>query len=179
MHFRRLLILGGARSGKSRFAQQLAEKAAGNKIYLATAEAGDAEMAERIKAHRRERGAGWETVEAPLRLAESLGQQADTDIVVVDCLTLWLSNVMLAGQDVDAAIAGLAEAIRKVNYPLVLVSNEVGLGIVPENLLGRRFRDWQGILNRVMAETCDGVVFMAAGCPLLLKPSSLPEIHLG
>ena len=146
---RSVLVLGGARSGKSAYAQGLAEGAAPERLYLATAEAGDAEMAARIARHRPTRGAGWTTREAPLALAEALAAEARPGrVVLVDCLTLWLSNLMFAGRDVEAEIARLAAAIGALEGPAVLVSNEVGLGLVPETKLGREFRDWQGRANR-------------------------------
>ena len=130
----------------------------------------DAEMAERIAEHRRRRGAAWLTVETPEDLEGALAREAgEGRAMLVDCLTLWLSNVMLAGADVEKRGAALVEAARKVAGLRVFVSNEVGLGLVPETPLGRRFRDAQGRLNQAMAATADQVVFMAAGLPLVLK----------
>ena len=146
---RSVFVLGGARSGKSAYAQGLAERAAPERVYLATAQAGDAEMAARIARHRADRGGGWTTVEEPLALAEALAAAARPGrAVLVDCLTLWLSNLMLAGRDIGAEIAQLAGSIAALEGPAVLVSNEVGLGLVPETKLGREFRDWQGRANR-------------------------------
>ena len=176
---RSLLVLGGARSGKSAYAQSLSEAAAPERLYLATAEAGDAEMAARIQRHREERGAGWTTREEPLALAEALGAEARPGrVVLVDCLTLWLSNLMLAGRDVEAEIARLAEAIKALQGPTAIVSNEVGLGLVPETRLGREFRDAQGRANREVARACDAVVLVAAGLPRLLKPVPPPALSL-
>lgn len=169
------LVLGGARSGKSRHAESLIEAAldAGSCVgatYLATAEPGDAEMAARIEAHRRRRGGRWRTVEEPLELAAALrGEARPERPVLVDCLTLWLSNVVLAGRDATAESAGLAACLRDLAGPVVLVGNEVGLGIVPDNRLAREFRDRAGLLNQTVAETADRVLFVAAGLPMTLK----------
>ena len=136
-------------------------------------------MAARIARHRAERGGGWTTVEEPLALAEALAAEARPGrVVLVDCLTLWLSNLMFAGRDVEAEIARLAEAIGALEGPAVLVSNEVGLGLVPETKLGREFRDWQGRANREVARACDAVVFVAAGLPTLLKPAPPLDVRL-
>ena len=148
-------------------------------MYFATAEAGDAEMAERIARHKADRGAGWTTLEEPLALAEELAARARPGFVVlVDCLTIWLSNLMLAGRDVATEVARLTEAIGGLEGPAVLVSNEVGLGLVPESKLGRDFRDWQGRANREIAEACDAVVLVAAGLPALIKPAPRPMLNL-
>lgn len=163
------LVLGGARSGKSRYAEALiGERGPG--LYLATAEAGDDEMAERIRLHRARRGAGWETVEEPLGLPQAISRNARPQRpMLVDCLTLWLGNLMGAGRDVDAAIQALLAALAAAKGPVVLVSNEVGLGIVPATPLGRTFRDHAGRLNQAVAAEADRVVFLAAGLPLILK----------
>jgi len=169
------LVLGGARSGKSRHAESLIGAAidAGaceGATYLATAEPGDAEMAARIEEHRRRRGDRWRTVEEPLDLVGALAAQAGpARPVLVDCLTLWLSNVMHAGNDPVAGTAVLAARLQDVAGPVVLVSNEVGLGIVPDNALAREFRDHAGRLNQAVAEVADRVVFVAAGLPMSLK----------
>lgn len=166
------LVLGGARSGKSRYAESVIAalpppwQAPWN--YLATAEPGDAEMAERIAMHRARRGASWRTIEAPRDLAGPL-QAAGAAPVLVDCLTLWLSNLMLAGADIDAEVNRLDHALAGAAAPVVLVANEVGSGIVPEHPLGRRFRDLQGVLNQRIAARADRVVLMVAGLPLALK----------
>jgi adenosylcobinamide kinase / adenosylcobinamide-phosphate guanylyltransferase len=176
---RSVLVLGGARSGKSAYAQMLAESAAPEPLCLATAEAGDAEMAARIQRHQAGRGASWTTVEEPLALAEALGAAARPGrAALVDCLTLWLSNLMFAGRDVEAEISLLAEAIGALRGPAVFVSNEVGLSLVPETKLGREFRDWQGRANREIARACDAVVFVAAGLPTLLKPAPRLDLRL-
>jgi adenosylcobinamide kinase/adenosylcobinamide-phosphate guanylyltransferase len=169
------LVLGGARSGKSRHAESLIESAlaAGpykGATYLATAEALDAEMAARIDEHRRRRGDAWRTVEAPLALVSALTEHADpARPVLADCLTLWLSNVVGAGRDANAETTALAARLRDLPGPTVLVSNEVGLGIVPDNALAREFRDRAGRLNQMVAEVADRVVFVAAGLPLIMK----------
>ncbi len=164
------LVLGGARSGKSRYGEALVAKAAPRALYLATAEAGDAEMAERIRRHRERRGALWETVEEPLALAPALCRESRADRpILVDCLTLWLANLLAAGRAVESEIAALLDAVPRLESPVVFVANEVGLGIVPENALARRFRDDAGRLNQSVAERAERVVFIAAGLPLVLK----------
>lgn len=167
-----LLVLGGARSGKSRYALMQAEAAAAASgrelVFVATAEACDDEMRSRIARHQQERHAGWRTVEAPLELVSVVDAERD-GVVLVDCLTLWLSNLMFAGRPVDEACAELAAAIADRSAPLILVTNEVGLGIVPDNEVSRQFRDLQGHLNQALAQVCRRVVFVAAGLPLRLK----------
>lgn len=159
------LILGGARSGKSSLAEAML--ASGPALYVATGQAWDDEMAERIRHHRDRRGPAWSTVEEPLDVVAAL-QAADRP-VLVDCLTLWISNLMHHGRDVDAECARLCAALENPRVPVVLVSNEVGLGIVPDNALARAFRDHQGRVNQRVAATCRRVVFVAAGLPLTLK----------
>jgi adenosylcobinamide kinase / adenosylcobinamide-phosphate guanylyltransferase len=177
--FRSLLVLGGARSGKSRYAQQVAERSGKRLIYVATGEAGDAEMAARIAAHRTARGPGWQTIEVPLALSEALFEVTSPDaIVLVDCLTLWLSNLMLGADDIAAESKRLGALISELAGSVILVSNEVGTGIVPENALARQFRDAQGRLNQLVAAACDMVVLVAAGLPVTLKPGShkIPDL---
>jgi adenosylcobinamide kinase/adenosylcobinamide-phosphate guanylyltransferase len=166
---RTTLVLGGARSGKSRHAEGLVEAAAPAGTYCATAEAGDAEMRERIAAHRARRGTFWRTIEAPLDLTPAIAAAAPGRPLLIDCLTLWLSNVLLAGQPLAAEFAILRAALRDAAGPVVLVANEVGLGLVPETPLGREFRDAAGWLNQDIAALADRVVFVAAGLPLVLK----------
>ena len=166
---RHRLVLGGARSGKSSHAQALAEATGPRRTYLATAEARDEEMAARIAQHQAERGAGWQTLEAPLDMPAVLQNVAESDVVLVDCLTLWLTNVMLGERDVDTETEALVAALVAARQPVILVSNEVGLGLVPETPLGRAFRDAQGRLNQRMAEVVAEVRFVAAGLPLVLK----------
>jgi adenosylcobinamide kinase / adenosylcobinamide-phosphate guanylyltransferase len=162
------LVLGGARSGKSRYAEGLIAALPPPWRYVATAEPGDAEMAARIKAHRQRRGQSWQTIEAPRDLQATLAK-ADVTPVLVDCLTLWLSNLMLVEADIESEIEKLEVALAAIAAPTVVVSNEVGLGIVPDFPLGRRFRDMQGILNQRVAACADRVVLMTAGLPLVLK----------
>ena len=162
------LVLGGARSGKSRYAEGLIAALPAPWVFIATAEPGDEEMRTRIAAHRARRGPSWQTVEAPHGLAEAVAS-AQPAPVLVDCLTLWLSNLMLAAVNIEAEIARLEHALEDAGAPVVLVSNEVGSGIVPEHPLGRRFRDLQGLLNQRMAARADRVVLMVAGLPLAVK----------
>lgn len=175
---RAVLVLGGARSGKSGFAERLAVESGLERLYVATAEARDAEMAERIARHRGDRSAGgWTTLEAPLALAETIAREAGAGrVVLVDCLTLWLSNVLLAGRDLAAECGALVAAVETAAGPLVLVSNEVGHGIVPETPLGRAFRDAQGRLNQDVARAASDVFLVAAGCPVRLKPAPRAEV---
>ena len=177
---RSLLVLGGARSGKSAYAQNLAEACGLERLYLATAAAGDEEMTARIARHRADRGSGWTTLEEPLEIAAALLTHAKSGrVTLVDCLTLWLSNLMLAGRDPGSAVTALADAIGGLAGPVILVSNEVGMGIVPDHKLGREFRDWQGHANREIGAVCDVVIFVAAGLPLQLKPATTPTVQLG
>lgn len=163
------LLLGGARSGKSRRALQLAEAAAPTRTFIATAEPLDDEMASRIAKHQADRGQGWTTREAPINLVEALQQTVQPGhIVLVDCLTLWLSNLVHRDRNVDEEIRRLLDALT-LPGELILVSNEVGLGLVPSTPLGRGFRDQQGRLNQAVAEASDRVEFVAAGLPLVLK----------
>jgi len=163
------LVLGGAASGKSAFAEGLVTASGRARAYVATAEAWDAEMAARIARHRAARGPGWRTVEAPLGAAGALRTVAPGEVALLDCATLWLTNQMLAEADLAAAEAGLMDAIEACAGPCVVVSNEVGMGIVPDTPLGRRFRDAQGGLNQRLAARADLVVLVAAGLPLVLK----------
>lgn len=161
------LVLGGARSGKSRFAEGLAASCA-SRTYIATAEAFDDEMRDRIARHRAQRGEGWETVEAPLDLTAALAA-CRSGVVLIDCLTIWIGNLMFKDRDVLAEADRLCEALKAAGRDVILVSNEVGLSIVPENALARRFRDLQGIANQRLAAVADEVYFIAAGLPLTLK----------
>ncbi len=165
-----ILIVGGARSGKSHRALELARDMAPERVFVATAEASDAEMAERIECHRGDRGSGFSTEEAPLELVEALEAAASPDrVVVVDCLTLWLSNLMHYGRDVDVQTAALTGFLARTPGPVILVSNEVGMGLVPGTPLGRGFRDAQGSLNQAVAAVCRRVEFMVAGLPMVFK----------
>ena len=161
------LILGGARSGKSALAERLTLAAGPAPLYIATAEAWDDEMRARIALHRAQRdGQGWRTIEAPISMPQALGETSGP--VLVDCLTLWLTNLMLGEHDIEAATTALLAALERPALT-VLVANEVGLGIVPDNALARRFRDAAGRLNQTIAARADTVVFTAAGLPLVLK----------
>ena len=165
-----IFVLGGARSGKSHRALELARDMAPDRVFIATAEPSDAEMAERIERHRVDRRSGFSTLEAPLELFEALEAAASPDrVVVVDCLTLWLSNLMHYGRDVDAHAAALTRFLARTPGPVILVSNEVGMGLVPGTPLGRGFRDAQGSLNQAVAAVCQRVEFMVAGLPMVLK----------
>jgi len=163
------LVLGGARSGKSRYAEGLIEAVSGPWLYLATAQAWDDEMRARIALHRERRPDGWITRDAPIDLPQALA--AARGPVLVDCLTLWLTNLILAEADLPAAFGTLIAACVAATGPVVLVSNEVGLGIVPDNALARRFRDEAGRLHQRLAVQADRVVFMVAGLPMIVKPS--------
>ena len=167
---RTLLVLGGARSGKSRYAQARAEACDGELVYIATAQALDDEMAARIDQHRADRGARWRTIETPLDLPDAIRAEARPNtVLLVDCLTLWLSNLMFAERDIIKEAERLSGVLAEVASPVILVTNEVGLGIVPDNGLARRFRDAAGILNQSVAAVVDEAVFMVAGLPLRLK----------
>jgi len=173
------LVFGGARSGKSRFAENLVLESGLAPVYLATAEAGDGEMAARIANHRDRRGAEWTNLEEPLDLAAAIGREARPGrAVLVDCLTLWLSNHFFADHDLDAETGRLAEAIAGLAGPVVFVSNEIGFGLVPETQLSRNFRDAQGRLNQTIAAACGQVILVAAGLPLILKPSQQGALAL-
>jgi adenosylcobinamide kinase/adenosylcobinamide-phosphate guanylyltransferase len=163
------LVLGGARSGKSRHAEALVTALPPPWLYIATGEPRDNEMAARIAEHRTRRGAQWQTVEAPRDLAGALAAAPAGTAVLIDCLTLWLTNVMLAGADVDVEIARLERALLERGGATVLVANEVGLGIVPDNALARRFRDAAGRLNQRLAAAADRVVLLVAGIPVKVK----------
>jgi adenosylcobinamide kinase/adenosylcobinamide-phosphate guanylyltransferase len=165
-----LLVLGGARSGKSRYAQTRAEAFGGRLIFLATAQALDEEMVDRITRHRADRDPRWTTIEVPLDLPAAIAAHARPgNVVLVDCLTLWASNLLLDGRDTAAAPRELAEAIAASQGPLILVTNEVGLGIVPDNALARRFRDLAGTINQAAAAAADEVVMTVAGIPIPIK----------
>jgi len=164
-------VLGGARSGKSRYAESRVAGLPQPWIYVATAEALDDEMAARIQAHRHRRGAGWQTIEAPRELPQAVEAAPSGATVLVDCLTLWLSNLMHAACDIDEASLRLEEALTRREGATVLVSNEVGLGLVPDTALGRIFRDAQGRLNQRVAAMAHRVVFVVAGQPLVVKGS--------
>lgn len=162
-------LLGGARSGKSAHAERLITQFPAPWAYVATAQAYDDEMLERISIHQSRRGEGWRTLDAPLDLVRALEGLADGEPVLVDCLTLWLTNHMLAEHDVEAETARLAEVLSRPRGPWFVVANEVGLGIVPDNALARRFRDAAGRLNQRVATAADEVLFLVAGLPMKVK----------
>ena len=164
------LLLGGARSGKSRRAQMIAESIGGELVYLATAQAFDDEMIDRINRHRADRGTRWRTAECPIDLPGVLAAEAKAGtVLIIDCLTLWASNLMLSDHDSDAATDRLIAALAAAPCPVVIVSNEVGMGIVPDNALARRFRDIAGMLNQRVAAVASEVFLVVAGLPLKLK----------
>lgn len=164
------LVLGGARSGKSAFAETLVESASVSRLYIATGQAWDDEMRDRITSHQSRRGQGWETVEAPLDLAQALSDHARPDRpILVDCLTLWVTNLMLGERDIAQAFDQFRATLAGLEGPVVLVSNEVGLGIVPDNAMARAFRDHAGRLHQSIAGLADEVHFVAAGLPLKMK----------
>ncbi|MBI4848327.1 MAG: bifunctional adenosylcobinamide kinase/adenosylcobinamide-phosphate guanylyltransferase [Nitrospirae bacterium] len=179
-------VIGGARSGKSSFAMKEAEKISGPKAYIATAQALDDEMKERIRKHKDGRGADWDTFEEPLNVADLISEiSSKYGVIILDCLTLWVSNLMIRIQNTeyrtqteDKDIGILFETLQKINHPLhithnvsriFIVSNEVGMGIVPENEMARRFRDLAGMLNQKIAETADEVYLVTAGIPIKIK----------
>lgn len=169
-----ILVLGGARSGKSRYAQKIGKAVKGKKVFLATAQALDEEMARRIEKHKKQRGDEWETHEEPIELARVISElQHEYKVILVDCLTLWLSNLLMTyGDDcqrVEDRIQGLIECLTSMKNTVIFVSNEVGLGIVPENRMARSFRDLAGMLNQQVAEKADQVILMVAGMPLVVK----------
>jgi adenosylcobinamide kinase/adenosylcobinamide-phosphate guanylyltransferase len=163
------LVLGGARSGKSRHAQILAMATPPPWVYIATAQALDDEMAERITKHKADRGEGWFTIEEPIALARAVTEAPESAPVVVDCITLWLSNLMLGQHDVGVAMAEFAGSLNGRKAPTIVVSNEVGMGLVPETALGRAFRDEAGLINQRLAASAHDVLFMVAGLPVTVK----------
>jgi len=175
---RTVLVLGGVRAGKSAFAVARARAHGGRVAFVATAEAGDEEMAARIARHRAERPPAWRTVEVPVALTSALAAlEGEADVVVVDCLNLWVANLLhkrpeLTDSGLLAEAAQLEAAARRPRFSLILVSNEVGWGIHPETALGRRFRDTLGLVNQAVARAVDEVVLMVAGCPLVVKPAA-------
>lgn len=163
------LILGGASSGKSAYAERLTLASGKIPIYLATGQAHDAEMKEKIGRHQSRRGAEWQLIEAPLNLAAPLSSLSYNHVVLLDCLTLWLSNHLALNHNIDGETKALLKAISTCKANVIAVSNELGLGLVPSTQLGRAFRDAQGLLNQRFAEAADTVTFVAAGLPLSLK----------
>ena len=166
-----VLVLGGARSGKTAFAEKLAMQSGARPAYLATAEALDAEMRDRVRSHQRQREGRFATIEEPILLGATLKMAAAKhDVVLVDCLTLWITNLLGAGEDVAGAVDELTRTLTAIdNSRVILVSNEVGLGIVPDNPLARSFRDLAGSTHQRLAEICGDVYFVVAGLPITLK----------
>jgi adenosylcobinamide kinase/adenosylcobinamide-phosphate guanylyltransferase len=173
-----LLVLGGARSGKSSYAQKLAEESGLKPLLIATAIGFDREMRVRIENHKAQRNENWDLIEEPTDLKKALVSSAKPGrLILVDCATLWLNNLMMEEKDAGAAIAELADTIRKLSCPVIFVSNEVGQGIVPDNPLAREFCDNLGKLNQKLASVCDVVVQMSAGLPIQLKPHKGPDLR--
>ena len=166
-----LLVTGGARSGKSRYAEQRTSALGADLVYIATAEAFDGEMERRIALHQERRGPEWTTVNAPINLPEAIHQTDGKGPCLVDCLTIWLSNLIFAEADISKATDALVAAIQARQDPIIFVTNEVGAGIVPENALARRFRDDAGRLNQIIAGQVEEVYVCISGMPLRLKPS--------
>jgi adenosylcobinamide kinase/adenosylcobinamide-phosphate guanylyltransferase len=179
-----VLVLGGARSGKTGFAERLALRAGTRPAYLATAQALDAEMRERVESHKQQRAKVFSTIEEPLRLSAALRKAARThDVILVDCLTLWITNLIVANENVAAAVDELLETLAGIgDSKVILVSNEVGLGIVPDNAMARMFRDLAGAAHQRLAEICDDAYFVVAGLPMVLKgaapePQVMRRVH--
>jgi adenosylcobinamide kinase/adenosylcobinamide-phosphate guanylyltransferase len=171
-----ILITGGARSGKSKYAEQHAAASGLRRLYVATAEARDDEMAQRIAAHQKRRGSAWTTVEEPVQLAETLlVWRGRTDCALVDCLTLWLSNLLFRGGEnqVEEKVEALVRSLPRLDFPVVFVTNEVGAGIVPNNPLARQFRDLAGWTNQRIAAVANEVVLMVAGIPMVIKKEAV------
>ncbi len=177
---KRYLILGGVRSGKSAYALDLANRLGGRKLFVATAEARDQEMKDRIVEHRARRGPDWDTVEEPIHIAHLLEQKAKNyKVILIDCLTLWLSNLILKYEEkkVNQLLDNFTRALGRIKgCHVILVSNEVGMGIVPENKLARAFRDWAGLMNQRIARTADEVILMVAGISTKIKGDGNSEI---
>jgi adenosylcobinamide kinase/adenosylcobinamide-phosphate guanylyltransferase len=168
-----IFITGGCRSGKSQFALDYANRHFHKKLYLATCEALDEEMAKRIEDHQKRRGLDWQTVEEPIKIAEAMRQHGNnTEVILLDCITLWLSNLLMrqkSDHEIMDEVTRLIDTVRQGQTSLILVSNEVGMGIVPVEPLGRRFRDLAGMANQKIAEVAQTVVFMVSGIPIFLK----------
>ena len=173
-----ILVIGGCRSGKSRHSLELAEKISGSKrIFIATCMPLDDEMKERIDRHKKERDKNWKTIEAPVELSVAINENSrEGDVILVDCLTLWINNLLMETESTDIIndhIQKLITALEEAECPVMLVSNEVGAGIVPENKLARQFRDYAGFVNQKVAECADRVIWMVAGIPVVIKSKSL------
>ena len=168
-----ILVIGGCRSGKSSHALYLAEKIPGQKIFIATCTPQDKEMEQRVLRHRQQRGNAWKTLEVPLLIPETINKHSlKRNVILIDCLTLWINNLIMDDEDttkLDTQIRNLTQSIEKVECPVILVSNEVGTGIVPENRLARLFRDITGLANQKVAACVDRVIWMVAGIPVKIK----------
>ena len=168
-----IFITGGARSGKSRFALDFANQHFSKKLYLATSEVLDEEMAQRVEEHKKMRGPEWKTVEEPIEIVDKIHEYGDqVEVVLLDCITLWLSNLLMKGNDdlkIQDGINSFTEMMRQTPTSLIVVSNEVGMGIVPADLLSRRFRDLSGMANQRIAQAAETVIFMVSGIPIFLK----------
>jgi len=168
-----IFVTGGCRSGKSQFALDYASRNYHKKIYLATCEALDEEMAKRIEDHKKKRGMDWQTVEEPIKIAEAIGQQGKSvEVVLLDCVTLWLSNLLMrqkSDHEIVKEVSGLIDTVKQSQASIIFVSNEVGMGLVPVEPLGRRFRDLAGMANQKIAEVAQTVIFMVSGIPMFLK----------
>jgi adenosylcobinamide kinase/adenosylcobinamide-phosphate guanylyltransferase len=178
MAARHILVFGGQRSGKSAFAEDLVLQSGRRPVYIATGAASDDEMAERIALHQKRRAPEWKTVEEPLDLSAALRKAAAGDAVLVECLTVWLANLMEAKKNIEQETEELVAALKASKAPVVLVSGEVGTGLVPIDALARRYVDELGLLNQRIAAAVDRVVLVVAGQPVILKPSPVPEIAL-
>ena len=175
MNLQRLtFVLGGASSGKSAYAESLVFASKRPRVYLATAQAFDAEMTEKIRLHQEMRGADWTTVEAPIDIATVIDGRTKDEVLLIDCLTLWLTNILIADGDVDVEFEKVAKSLLHCACPVIAVSNEVGQGIVPDNALSRKFRSAQGRLNQLVAAHADVAIGVMAGLPFALK-GPLPE----
>ena len=180
---RHVLVLGGARSGKTAFAERMAIRSGSQPAYLATSEALDAEMRDRVASHKAVRGGRFTTIEEPIALSDALVVAAKNhDVILVDCLTLWITNLLMANEDVAKAVSDLGATLAQLKAAkVILVSNEVGLGIVPDNAMARTFRDLAGSAHQRLAEVCDDVYFVVAGLPMTLKGEAPgvaePRIH--
>ena len=166
-----IFVLGGCRSGKSRHALELAEKISDmNRVFIATCVPYDEEMKDRVKRHQQDRGLTWKTVDAPVELADAILENSQSaHIILADCLTLWMSNLLMESENVEKRIEELTSALNKAECPVILVSNEVGTGIVPNNALARQYRDYAGLANQKVAACVDKVIWMVAGIPVLVK----------
>ena len=166
-----ILVTGGARSGKSSFAEKRTKQLGSSLMYIATSEIIDSEMEKRVAEHQARRGSEWQTLHAPLKLAEALSETDGKGPCLVDCLTIWLNNLIFHNEDTVVATKELIKVLEKRSDPVVLVTNEVGSGIVPENALARRFRDEAGRMNQIISQVADEVYLSVSGIPLQIKPN--------